>query len=394
MFSCLLHFKLQQWNQYYYYHYYKVSYQQVQIYVCVALILSVVELLNAYSMSILPGSLYLLLKGSDVGWSMILSCLYLRKAYTRLQILAAGLIMLGIAYVFAVDDSNTTDDEKNNAISTTTSSSSSQQQPSSSSVEYASLLCFVGAFLNALCSVGTEAMLKNTLRQEEERLLALQHQQHDDDDDDDDLDNYNDHSQVLPSQPSQPPSKLFLSNAYSMWTSFFAFVILALASLWKEERNKDEFNMIDTTATVKNDPPPAAAALTVQTWSAVIVGLLLLLLGVSRFLERLAKHFICVHDSAVTFSIVQAARRWSGIFIIGLALHEQIGTSLLVGSVVSGIGFALHTREATNRSATTRNDNQDNFGTVQSYEKIQSTISKSEEMESEEMIEMSPGHIQ
>jgi hypothetical protein len=58
------------------------------------------------------------------------------------------------------------------------------------------LCCLLGAFLNALCSLAAEAMLKKTLQEEQARLLAAQGQ-------------------------SASPSKLMLSNAYSMWTSFF-----------------------------------------------------------------------------------------------------------------------------------------------------------------------------
>ena len=64
-------------------------------------------------------------------------------------------------------------------------------------------------------------------------------------------------------------------------------------------------------------------------------------------MERLSKHWICVCDSAVTFSVVQAARRISGVYIIGFVFRERFSKGLLAGSILSGIGFFMKHRFGT-----------------------------------------------
>ena len=66
---------------------------------------------------------------------------------------------------------------------------------------------------------------------------------------------------------------------------------------------------------------------------------MLSLLTISRFGERICKHYICFIDSAVTFSIVQAARRLSAIYILAILFHEDFPSSLVIGSILCTIGF-------------------------------------------------------
>jgi hypothetical protein len=157
---------------------------QLRLYLWIAVGLSVVELFNSLSMSMLPGSMYMLLKGSDVGWSMALSYYLFDKRYHRNQVFAAMLIMVGVAVVFLLDNGAHDSDPPPN-------SDDASSYPVT--MTSAAALCLCGAFLNASCAVGTEATLKRTLREEEHRL------------------------QVLIGQPSTqaPPSELLLSNAYS-----------------------------------------------------------------------------------------------------------------------------------------------------------------------------------
>jgi multidrug transporter EmrE-like cation transporter len=180
----------------------QVSCYQLRLYLLIAIGLSVVELFNALSMSMLPGSLYMLLKGSDVGWSMALSYYLLDKRYSRKEVFAAMLIMTGVAMVFLLNDAPT-DSSYSPDVDIDIENASYYPVTLSS----AAALCLCGAFLNALCAVGTEATLKRTLREEEHRLQEVE---------------------LLEQPPSTqaPPSKLLLSNAYSMWTSFFSFSLL------------------------------------------------------------------------------------------------------------------------------------------------------------------------
>ncbi|CAB9524105.1 expressed unknown protein [Seminavis robusta] len=298
------------------------SRRQLSLYFLVAVGLSIVELLNSFSMTMLPGSLYMLLKGSDVGWSMALSYVILHKWYSFVRIVAAGLIMLGIALVFGFDIIYRRRDDhlENDSFQV-------------AAIPVAALLCLLGAFLNALCSVVTEALLKETLQEEQDRQLQQS------------------------TQSASSPSKLLLSNSYSMWTSFFSFSLLAIPALIEQTRNSstdlalsqpssggsnssicpsiDPTRVNQATAEVMNGPVDHSTI-------SYAIAICLALLGASRFLERLCKHFICVHDSAVTFSIVQAARRWFGIYIVGILFHEGFDMGMMVGSLVSGVGFLLH----------------------------------------------------
>lgn len=282
----------------------RFSSRQVGWYLVVACGLAIVEGLNSFSMSYLPGSLYMLLKGSDVGWSMSLSYILLHKRYNAYQTLAASLIMLGVALVFVVHPTTIREDVE-----------------STYSVASAALFCLLGAFLNALCSVAAEGMLKKTLQDEQERLLQL--------------------------AQSATPSKLMLSNAYSLWTSFFSFGLLVIPVWVQEERTKNG---------VPSEPTHPLDCIQNATsyWDAskiqhlsIGIATCLGLLGASRFVERLCKHFICVYDSAVTFSMAQAGRRWLGIYILSALFQEEFSPGMFLGSLVSGIGFVLHTRART-----------------------------------------------
>lgn len=315
----------------------RISFPQLRLYLLIAVGLSLVEVMNAFSMSKLPGSLYMLLKGSDVGWSMILSFFMLHKRYSRTKVAAACLILMGIGAAFVLD-----------VMQTDTQTSSRKETTQIPSTPVVAMLCLVGAFLNSLCSVGTEATLKQTLKAEQDRLLLQQSQQ----------------------QPG-PPSKLLLSNSYSMWTSFLSFGLLVVpVSLLHKNENSDihEFNNSTMqSCPVSQHNEPASAALARPRTILLAIGLCLALLGISRFLERLCKHFICVYDSAVTFSMVQAARRWLGIYIVGLLFQEGFANGMIAGSLISGAGFILHSyassKEAANKS--------------HAYKKLESNLSDS-----------------
>jgi hypothetical protein len=290
---------------------------QLRLYLWIAIGLSVVELFNSLSMSMLPGSLYMLLKGSDVGWSMVLSYYLLDKRYNRKQVFAAMLIMTGVAMVFLLND-----DSSYSSPNADVDADDTSYYPVT--MTSAAALCLCGAFLNALCAVGTEATLKRSLREEENRLQVLEHQ----------------------------PSKLLLSNAYSMWTSFFSFSMLAMvpvsisfnsgSSIGKYFSLLENLNST-TCAPVSNlETPNPDSSSFMTTHSFLAISACLGLLSVSRFSERLSKHWICVSDSAMTFSIVQAARRLAGVYIIGILFGESFSVSMIVGSLCSGLGFVLH----------------------------------------------------
>lgn len=287
------------------------SRRQLCLYAVIALGLAVVEVFNSFSMSALPGSLYMLLKGSDVGWSMMLSYFLLRKesCYSVAKIAAAALVMLGIGTVLVLD-----------VMEGNIQSESSQilLQSTGMSTTTASLLCLGGALLNSLCSVGTEAVLKKSLKEEQDRLCL--------------------------ESSSAPPSKLLLSNAYSMYTSFFSFGILLPLSLFtgRDHYEKEDKRYLEASNSTTTCSDTSADDASTSTAAHAIIGTCLVLLAVSRFLERLCKHFICVHDSAVTFSMAQAARRWLGIYIVGLIFREDFARGMVWGSLISGAGFILH----------------------------------------------------
>lgn len=269
-----------------------ISWKQLRLYFFIAIGLSMVELLNSLSMSVLPGSWYAFLKGSDVGFSMILSRWMLDKSYHCGQIVGAGFVMGGIGMVFALGSLTLPADEDRSV-----------------SLLVASLLCLCGAYLNSACAVIIEATLKQTLHEEEARTLV--HRDH------------------------VPPSKLLLSNAYFMWTSLLSFFLLIVPSVLSGQL-QGIFQEADERAENCH-----AMELSTSSINKILLSMLSLL-GVSRFGERLSKHWICVSDSAVTFHLIQAGRRLSAVYFLAALFNESFPHSMVVGSIFSAVGFALH----------------------------------------------------
>jgi CRT-like, chloroquine-resistance transporter-like len=267
-----------------------VSWKQLRLYLVLSIGLSVVELLNSLSMSALPGSWYALLKSSNIGFSMILSCCILGKSYHWGQILGSCLVMGGVGVVFVLSSKSPVTSIDTPSVSLT----------------LACLIALAGAFLNAVCNVITEATLKETHQTEVGRRL-------------DSMDSC-----------LTPPSKLLLSNSFSAWTSLFSFLLLALPTILfgKESATK----LADLSCVV----------LVSDQRFGLILSLSLVLLAISRLGERLSKHWICAADSAVTFSVVAALRRISGVFILAALFHESFPRSMIVGSCTSAVGFFLH----------------------------------------------------
>ena len=291
--SCPLHYGLMLWEDVTV----GVTGKQLRLYFVIAIGLSLVELLNSLSMSVLPGSWYAFLKGSDVGFSMALSHWILEKSYHWGQIVGAGFVMGGIGMVFALGHMSLPSDDV---------------QPVSLTV--AALLCLAGAYLNSACSVIVEATLKQTLHEEESRILSLQNVDH------------------------SAPSKILLANAYFMWTSLFSFLLLIIPAVVSGQlqgilQHADEQAEL---CHADEATPPSKYVVT-----TVLIGMLSLLTG-SRFGERLSKHWICVADSAVTFHMVQAARRISAVFLLALLFDEALPSSMVLGSLCSAVGFGLH----------------------------------------------------
>ena len=288
----------------------RVTFVQLRIYLWVAVGLSIVEALNAISLTVLPGSLYALIKGTDVAWSMILSYLVLKKRYTAAQVGAVLVIFTGIAMVVGLGQSVVAPAHQD----TTTQALKAAHLPN---LAMAIFLCLLGAFCNALLSVITEAALKETLRAEQHR------------------------------QQQEQQSKLLLSNEYAMWTSFLSFCLLGcfsavtgdLSRLFSQIKGKSCAHVDNDGGEIVDGTSEAIPPLP----TTLFLILCLVSITISRFAERLCKHWICVRDSAMTFSIVQAARRLSGVFVFAALFAEAFTPSMLVGSLVAGTGFVWHT---------------------------------------------------
>jgi len=285
--------------------------RQLRLYVLIAMGLSVVELFNSLSMTVLPGAVYALLKGTDVGWSMVLSWWWLHKKYNIHQVVAAILIMGGVSLVFVLGGPPAPSEL--HAFATEEAMRSTHVN-----VPAAAVLCVMGAFFNALCSVVTEATLKQSLKEEEDLLLQ--------------------------DKTKLAPSKLQLSNSYSMYTSLFSFGIIgSIVGVQMLLSLEEEDHGLTTGMNFSCEQAGAAMEITTAASSAVAVAcFLLVLVTLTRFSERLSKHYICVRDSAMTFSVVQAGRRLSGVFLLALMFQESLPVSMLIGTACSAVGFALH----------------------------------------------------
>ena len=278
-----------------------ISMKQAVLYALIALGLSAVEICNALSMAVLPGSLYALIKGADIGLSMSLSRLILNKHYPGIQIFAAFLIMGGIVLTFFIGAPQPTHAHAQATESASKSAFGVSQQG-------AALLCFLGALLNALLTVITEGILKESLRAEQ--VFAA--------------------NAKVESASDASGLKLLFANHYALWTTTFSCLILALPALVS-----GEFGHMSFESSCKETEMRSGV-------SRLLFALCLLTVAATRFTERLSKHYICVRESAAVFSIVQAARRIFGMFLIALLFQEQLPPSLLGGAVCSGVGFFLH----------------------------------------------------
>jgi CRT-like, chloroquine-resistance transporter-like len=273
-----------------------VSWKQLRLYFVLSIGLSVVELLNALAMSILPGSWYALLKASNIGFSMMLSCCVLDKSYHWGQMFGASLVMGGIAVVFVLGSRTTT---------------KAMDAESTTSPTFASMIALVGSFLNAVCNVITEATLKQTHSEGQGQVVE----------------------EGADPRSSPRPSKLLLSNSFSTWTSLFSFILLMIPTVL--------FGQASTGKRSSELQCPTNELSDAQS-IRLILSLSLLVLALSRLGERLSKHWICAADSAVTFSLVAASRRLTGVFILAALFHESFPHSMVIGSCSSALGFILH----------------------------------------------------
>jgi hypothetical protein len=229
---------------------------------------------------------------------MALSRWILGRRYKSGQMLGAGFVMAGIGMVFLLGSPSHVKENRGEVMT----------EDSSISLTVAAAFCVCGACLNAACAVLTEAALKQTLKEEEQRMITC-------------------------GENAAAPSKLLLSNAYSMWTTLFAFALLSLPAILSGQLQgafQSSSNELGEACKLGDDD------------SSSRLTCMLLLLGVMRFGERLSKHWICVSDSAVTFSLVQAARRLSGVFILAAVCREAFPQSMIAGSLSSAIGLAMH----------------------------------------------------
>lgn len=165
------------------------------------------------------------------------------------------------------------------------------------------------------------------------------------------------------------PSSLLVSNSYSMWTSFFAFLILGIAVVLSGQV-QDIYATFQESCYVLHHE----AASNFDAKSAFVSFLLLLL--ISQFTEHLSKHWICVTDSAVTFSFPQAARRLSGVFILAALFKEDFAASMVVGSVCSTISFSMHFWYSLPRTVETASKEQ------HKYELVSTAASETDDVES------------
>jgi drug/metabolite transporter (DMT)-like permease len=238
---------------------------------------------------------------------MALSHLILGKNYKNGQVVAVVFVMGGIGMVVLLGPP-----------------SAPAHHGSWSRTEYVSRsvaagMCLGGAFMNAFCAVVTEATPKQTLEEEENRLLEQQ----------------------IINETHCPPSKLLLSNAYSMWTTRFSFGILLVPVLWSGQLGHALEILKNATCNVEQIDDEDASQSGGTAVSAVVLSYFMLL-GLSQFAERLSKHWICVCDSAVTFSLVQAARRLSGVRVLAILFREEFPWSMVMGSACSAVSFTMH----------------------------------------------------
>eukprot|EP00747_Dinoflagellata_sp_TGD_P180302 gnl/TRDRNA2_/TRDRNA2_32535_c0_seq1.p1 gnl/TRDRNA2_/TRDRNA2_32535_c0~~gnl/TRDRNA2_/TRDRNA2_32535_c0_seq1.p1 ORF type:complete len:413 (+),score=52.82 gnl/TRDRNA2_/TRDRNA2_32535_c0_seq1:118-1356(+) len=290
------------------------STKRVFIYVTVGLALSAVEACNMLSMIMLPGSWYAMIKGSDVGFSLVLSRVLLKKNFPPLQNAAAVLLFLGVTVgaVFGVPVSSEHMDATREASKETHLSQ-----------EAAAWLSLFGTFLSALVTVLTDGFLKKRLKEEERSLLAST--------------NIASVTNSANDRGSEASMQLLMSNAYSMNTTFVSFIVLGLPFGLSDEASR--LQLASVPSCQKNAGAPTS-------WSSSQVTFLTLiaLVGLTRFAERILKYYMTLRESAFFFSVVQSFRRLIGVFVLAFCLGESLSTATCVGAGICMIGFILYLR--------------------------------------------------
>jgi hypothetical protein len=222
--------------------------------------------------------------------------------------------------------------------------------------------------VNALVTVVTEATLKQRLRTEQEELLAASSAAA--------ANGSNHHDQNA--SYSSNKKQLALSNEYAAWTSFFSFIMLMVfagiigdlgqvKTVWHPDDTWEKEDDQNNSTTIRYNHDLNSIHGNRQRLIIGTIGLAALV-TLSRFAERLSKHFICVCESALTFSVVQAARRMSGVYVLAALFDEAFPTSMMWGSLFVAIGLVGHTWASSWQTPTTtvRDNGDDHHGSTRS----------------------------
>lgn len=287
------------------------SAKQALIYAVIALGLSAVEVCNVFSMIVLPASWYALMKGSDVAFSLILSRMLLHKRFPWEQNVAAACLFLGVAVAVAFGVPITSSHEE------AAQAASKRTHISRNTAAWLSLLA---AFLGSLMTVVADGFLKKRLQDEESKNVA------------------SGHGDVTPIS-----SELLLSNFYSMSTTAFSFLVLVLPFLISDESRLLSSGVLSTSSN-------ECAAGTHRQSSDVGFWSLVVLIGLTRFLEKNCKYYMTLRESAFFFSVVQSARRLIGVFVLAGFLGEHLSEGTYLGAALSILGFALYLKGSVSKN--------------------------------------------
>ena len=282
--------------------------QKVLAYAMMGVGLAVSEVCNIVSMTVLPGSLYALLKGSDLSFNLLLSKLVLRKSFGAPQYAATVLVSAGVALNFFWQTGPA--EQHAQAVA-------NAERQAGVAYGTAVWMAVLAAFLNTLVTVCSERFLKPYLTPAQCSSKAVS-------------------GLSPPHTPSEAQSRcsapegLLLANQFGMYTSFACFVCLLATFMLDGARFSAPVHSAATS-------PALLSSGAVLLAFAACISLLVL----ARFGERLVKYWMISIHSSFFFNTTQALRRTSGVFVLGLLFDEVLTWQMLSGAVLCAAGFSL-----------------------------------------------------
>lgn len=331
-----------------------VPIRKAGIFFAVGAIQCVIEVCNGLSVTVLPGSAYTVIKSSELPSAILLSWLILKKTPSVNSIVAAALIVGGIALIFSLGPPEVAPAHSRSAAAALDSTHVS--------LMLAAAVGCLASFCGALNSIFIETVLKWELKATDlgEPHFGL--------------------ARTDGQSKDSLHSSVAANNALLLYSRLSCFIILIAPAMMTGQLQRlpdagSHCNEVDSLekgldidmsrwsqwiatrlAQVFQDggkhmegfgrgsgPAITAPAIT-------IIVLLLTFVAFRAFCGSLAQTVICARWSAVSFQFIQAANRLTTIVMVAWVYGELLPLSFLLGAFCCAAGFGVHLHSGLQKS--------------------------------------------